>query len=143
MRRMMLGLGLVVALSGTAQAGDLPTSETVSMLAKRLSTQLNDGGIIGVGEDVQKCYDVADADQTMRQVLLRQCVLYDSAAYRFDRSMHNAFEMHGHPINQTPYFTERAFGLRLSYYGHKAFSSDAAAHRYLTRPSAQIAEAVE
>jgi hypothetical protein len=114
-----------------------PDEATIWRAATRLREQLRAVGMNGVGRDVQKCYD--DAGQAALKI--RECMLYDGAAFRLDKGMQGAMAMRGESLGQTRYFADQAYGMRLSFYGTRAFGvqdTDALASLYLVRPSAEV-----
>jgi hypothetical protein len=133
--RMMLLLSFMAPIaSAVAQT---PDEATISHTAKRLKERLKAEGMNGVGRDVQKCYDEA-GDAAMK---IKECMLYDGASFRLDKGMQGALAMRGESLGQTRYFADQAYGMRLNFYGTRAFGmedTDALASLYLVRPSAEV-----
>jgi hypothetical protein len=126
-----------IIASATAQ---VPDEAVISRTATRFKQQLKAAGINGVGRDVQKCYDDAGYDAPDAQKI-RECMLYDAGAFRLEKGMQGAFAMRGESLGQTKYFTDRAYGMRLEFYGVRAFgkeNTDALASLYLVRPSVEV-----
>ncbi len=125
-------------LNPPAAVAQMPDNVLVNRVSARLKNQLHNGGIIGVGRDVQRCYDDAGTSKSAAPKI-RECMLYDAAAYRLDKGMQAAFTMRGMDSSDHKYFSDKPFNMRLIFYGGIAFSgNDADANRYLVTPSFDV-----
>jgi hypothetical protein len=121
MKMLALMLTVLSILSGSLNAqqpdhdtvGAVPDEATKSLLTARFKRGLDIAGIMGVGKDVQACYDDAYLPKT-NAAKLSKCMLYDSAAYRMDKGMHGVMAMRGETFDQARYFADAPFALRLN-----------------------------
>jgi hypothetical protein len=104
----------------------------VRRIAARFRETFNASGIAGVGQDVLKCYD----DRLTEPASMRECVVYDTAALIFDRSMMQVFTARGMNAVAAPLFTNEVFDARQTTYGRLAFKGDPQ-DRELVGPAAQ------
>jgi hypothetical protein len=150
MKMLALMLTVLSILSGSLNAqqpdhdtvGAVPDEATKSLLTARFKRGLDIAGIMGVGKDVQACYDDAYLPKT-NAAKLSKCMLYDSAAYRMDKGMHGVMAMRGETFDQARYFADAPFALRLSFYGKSAFGgSDDRANRFLVASSLEVMKRV-
>jgi hypothetical protein len=112
-------LGLPHALSAKTLSGYIDAS-TVAKISARFKQTMHDGGIQGVSAAIQKCYD--DAPSGENAAAISECMLFDIAAYKFDRGMQVVFTARGlAPRAATPLLTERAFNARMQIYSGMAF----------------------
>jgi hypothetical protein len=113
MKMLALMLTVLSILSGSLNAqqpdhdtvGAVPDEATKSLLTARFKRGLDIAGIMGVGKDVQACYDDAYLPKT-NAAKLSKCMLYDSAAYRMDKGMHGVMAMRGETFDQVRYFAD-------------------------------------
>jgi hypothetical protein len=137
MRWIIAGLALAF-MPLIAMAAQLPDDATISLVVERFKHTLQENGINSVGQDVQNCYDDAGLTEDSSGKI-KKCMLYDAAAYRLDKGMRGAMAMRGENLSAAKYFTDKAFNLRLEFYGKHAFGgSGKAANQYLVKPSLQI-----
>lgn len=123
-------------ISTAAFAQGPPDKATMDRVTGRFKQELKAEGAFGVGRGVQQCYDTTRE----RVSQIRECMLYDAAAFRLNQGMQAQFTMRGYDVPVgPPYFTEKAYGLRLGYYGQIAFNlDDAATSAYIVQPSLEI-----
>lgn len=92
-------------------------SVTVDRTATEFDQELKAHGINGVGQQVDSCYNSAQENIDKWNIpVLRQCVLYDWAAYQFNQSMMRVFTMKGVDAHSIRYFMDEPFELRSKFY---------------------------
>jgi hypothetical protein len=92
----------------------------VTEVAQRFKQVLRSGGINGVSQDIQECYDAASEND---KTSLRMCMLYDIAAIRFDQGMMVVLRARGltPPAASNLFLSKGAFDARMQIYAHSAF----------------------
>lgn len=121
MRSFLIVACLAIANINHARADSFPPSEAaINRIAKRFRTTLDKFGINGVGRDVLKCYD----DNLDNSNLLKECVVYDTAALMVDRVMMRIFIARGVDAKPAVLFTDQTYTARQNTYGKMAFRGD-------------------
>lgn len=123
---------LLLGASQARAASFPPSDEKLEDIAHQFNDTMKESGVVGVGSDVLKCYD----DNLSNKSAMKLCVIYDTTALIYDRSMKQIFIAHGMDGSPAPLFTNQVFDARQNTYGKIAFA-DAPGSRKLVGPLAQ------
>ncbi len=102
---------------------------TIDKVAARFSAALHDGGMTGVVTDIKACYAVTTFKHTKENgAAIAFCMLYDYAAYDFDKGMRTNFVAQGlnDPGNVSTYLSDDALGARFAIYAPIPFGDNPA-----------------
>ena len=121
--RFLVACGLFLTLNVNICRAETfqPTEQSLTRIANRLRVILDKSGIRTVSNDVMKCYD----DNLSNATKLKECAVYDTAAFIIDKTMVRLFIARGIPnAAPAPLYVESVFDARLDTYGRLAFRDD-------------------